>query len=452
MLNVLWLLMFVAAVVAGAATGRLDAVAQASIASANQAVTTALGLVGAMVLWLGLVRVLHEAGLMRALARLLEPVFARLLPEVPRAHPALAMVVLNMASNVLGLGNAATPFGLAAMRHLNHLNPRPGVATDAMVVFLAINTSGLAVLPTGMVALRASLGSSAPGAIFLPTLLATFSAAITGVLTARLLARMPRYRLAPVAAPEGAHPQSVRAEAGAGGAAATEPEAHAHVPASDGALLTPHRFQAALGLAVAALLLGALGFATWQLTRRPQDALSWRHAVRHAVSSWSLLGLMGAFVCLGLWRGVRIYDAVVEGGREGFDVALRILPYLVAILVGVGMLRASGAVDAMVAVLAPLTAFVGMPAEALPMALLRPLTGTGAYAIAADTMRTCGPDSLAGEVASTIMGTTETTFYVMALYLGTVGIKNARHTLWTCLAADVVGTLVATWSCRLLLH
>lgn len=170
------------------------------------------------------------------------------------------------------------------------------------------------------------------------------------------------------------------------------------------------------------------------------------------MSEWSLLILMSAFVCVGLVRNVRVYDAIIEGGREGFDVAVRILPYLTAILVGVGMLRASGAVDAAVTLLAPFTNLVGMPAEALPMALLRPLTGTGAYAIAADTMRAHGPDSLAGQIASTIMGSTETTFYVLGLYLGTVGVRRARHALWTCLIADIAGTMVAVWSCRLLLH
>lgn len=447
MLNALWSAMFAVAVVCGALRGRLGEVAQGCVDGASQSVTLALGLVGPMILWLGLVRVLREAGLMKALAGALRPAFVRLFPEVPAAHPALAMMVLNMASNVLGLGNAATPFGLAAMRELNHLNPRPGTATDSMVVFLAINTSGLAVLPTGMMALRASLGSHAPGAIFLPTLLATLCAAVAGVVAARLLARLPRYRLAPVAALD-------ELPARGGAPALDGPSEEALSPSkSAGAPLVGHgTVQPWVGAATAACLFAAFGYATWQLTQQAEGALGWHAAVRRAVGEWSLLLLMSAFVCVGLWRNVRVYDAVVEGGREGFEVAVRILPYLTTILVGVGMLRASGAVDVAVNALAPYTALVGMPAEALPMALLRPLTGTGAYAIAADTMRTYGPDSLAGQVASTIMGSTETTFYVLGLYLGTVGVRRARHALWTCLIADIAGTLVAVWSCRLLLH
>ena len=448
MLNALWSAMFALAIVCGAVRGRLGEVAQGCVDGASQSVTLALGLVGPMILWLGLVRVLREAGLMQALARALRPAFVRLFPEVPAAHPALAMMVLNMASNVLGLGNAATPFGLAAMRELNHLNPRPGTATNAMVVFLAINTSGLAVLPTGMMALRASLGSHAPGAIFLPTLLATISAAVAGVLAARLLARLPRYRL-PQPAVGGGVTAPTQASATLGG-----PDADALAPSKNaGAPLVNHgTLQPWMGAATALALLLAFGYATWQLTCRAEGALVWHAALRQATSEWSLLLLMSAFVCVGLWRNVRVYDAVVEGGREGFEVAVRILPYLTTILVGVGMLRASGAVDIAVTALAPFTNLIGMPAEALPMALLRPLTGTGAYAIAADTMRTYGPDSLAGQVASTIMGSTETTFYVLGLYLGTVGVRQARHALWTCLAADIAGTLVAVWSCRLLLH
>lgn len=187
----------------------------------------------------------------------------------------------------------------------------------------------------------------------------------------------------------------------------------------------------------------------WRVTGA--QPLGWPAALRQALSSWSLVVLIVTFVLLGVMRGVKVYDALVEGGKEGFEVALRIIPYLVAILTAVGMLRASGAVDILVAFLDPATRLIGMPAEALPMALLRPLTGSGAYAIVADIMRAEGPDSLTGQIVSTMMGSTETTFYILALYLGVVGIRYARHAVLVCLIADVAGMLAAVWACRLLL-
>jgi spore maturation protein SpmA len=440
MLNAMWIAMLLASVICGALTGRLDAVARASTESANAAVTLALGLVGVTCFWLGLMRVLHEAGLMRGIARLLRPVMVRLFDDVPADHPAMGMMVMNMTCNILGLGNAATPFGLKAMLELERLNPHPGAASNAMALFLAINTSGLAVLPTGMVALRASLGSHEPGAIFVPTLIATFSAALGGIIAAKLLAHRPFFRAVPT--PEAAHgahtPETVDT-----GAAQAQVDASAPVG---------ERRHLLLALALAALTLGALSYAVWQQAVGAQNAVGWMAAGRMVLSQWMLPILIVTFVLLGVARNVKIYEALVEGGKEGFGVALRIIPYLVAILTAVGMLRASGAVDMLVAVLDPFTAWVGMPAQALPMAILRPLTGSGAYAIVADIMRAEGPDSLTGQIVSTMMGSTETTFYVLALYLGVVGVKQARHAVVACLVADVAGMMASVWACRLLLQ
>lgn len=432
MLNGLWLGMFCLALGFGAVHGTLDEVARACTDSATSAATLALGLLGPMALWLGLVRVLHEGRLLHSVTRPLGSLFAWLFPDVPRGHPALGMMTLNMASNMLGLGNAATPFGLKAMRALQQLNVRKQSASNAMVLFLVINTSGLAVLPTGMVALRSSLGSKAPGAIFVPTILSTLSAAVVGVLAAKAMAYLPWFTQAP------ADPAAPLATAG--------PDAMPEQPdtASGGLAGAPRPW---LGLMVGLVVLATLGAATAQLCQG-EAGLTGLAALRTAVGRWSLLALMGAFVTFGAARGVAIYDAIVAGGREAFDVAVRIIPFLVAILVATGMLRASGAIDVITGLLGPVTGAVGLPAAALPMVLLRPLTGYGSYAVAADIMRAEGPDSLAGLIASTLMGTTETTFYVLALYLGAVGVRNGRHALWACLVADVAGTVVATATCH----
>jgi spore maturation protein SpmA len=384
---------------------------------------------------------LHEAGLMRRIAAMLRPLMVWLFPSIPKDHPALGMMVLNMASNMLGLGNAATPFGLRAMRELERLNTRPGVATDAMVLFLTINTSGLAVLPTGMIALRASLGSQAPSSIFLPTVLSTLTAAVVGILAARILARlMP---VSAVTAPI-APPMVLTDEAPMDLVDESQP-------------LSPMTRQAKWGARAAwCVFIGSLATGLYRMATNgggdPALGMGFGPALHEALNTWPLLVLMLAFVLLGLGRGVSVYDAVVTGAKEGFTVALRIIPYLVTMMVAVGMLRASGAIAMFSEHAAPLTEWFGMPAEALPMALLRPLTGTGAYAVAADIMRAQGPDSLAGEIVSTIMGTTETTFYVLALYLGAVGIKYARHAVLTCVISDIAGTMMAVWSCRLMLH
>lgn len=432
--------MLLASVVCGALTGRLDLVAKASTESASAAVSLALGLVGVTCFWLGLMRVLHKAGLMQAIARGLRPVMLFLFDELPPEHPAMSMMILNMTSNMLGLGNAATPFGLKAMLELDKLNAHKGTATNAMVLFLAINTSGLAVLPTGMIALRASLGSHAPGAIFLPTIIATLSAAFAGVVAAKWLAprRMFAPQPAPVATQQPLQPPSPGDIDGA--------QALADAPPAQ-----PTTRQRAVGWSLSALVFVSLAYATYQLALGGPTPVGFYEALRQAVSSWSLVLLIALFVLMGITRGVNVYDALIEGGKEGFSVALRIIPYLVAILTAVGMLRASGAVDRLVLLLAPFTSLVGMPAQALPMALLRPLTGSGAYAIVADIMRAEGPDSLTGQIVSTMMGSTETTFYVLALYLGVVGVRQARHAILACLMADVAGMMASVWACRLLL-
>ena len=442
MLNAIWMVMLFVALICGAFTGNLGAVATASIESAKAAVELAIGLVGVMAFWLGLMRVLQEGGFLQLLARLIRPVTTRLFPDIPANSDAMAMIVLNMSSNMLGLGNAATPFGLKAMMAMDKYNAHKGTASNAMALFLAINTSALALFPTGIIGMRAALGSDNPGSIIQTTWVATVASTLVAIVAAKLLCRLPCFALpaTPVEA------RMVRE---------TDPvDIDIDTQAAEEAWVLqsrppPSTIRRGIGL-VALLSLGiAFAYALIQAlrvsTRTPIATLM------DISGSWMLLWLLAAIVLFGFVRGVRVYDAVVEGGKEGFKVALRIIPFLVAILVAVGMLRASGAIDAMVEGLAPFTSLIGMPAEALPMALLRPLTGSGAYAVAGEIMKSRGPDSLVGQIVSTMQGSTETTFYVLALYFGVVEIKRARHTVAACLCADLTGALVATWACRLLL-
>lgn len=441
MLNTLWVFLVLAAVVAGALGARLEEVSRASVESAQAAVTIAIGLWGITALWLGLMRVLHAAGAMQLLSRLLRPLMKRLFPEVPEEHPAMGAMIMNMACNILGLGNVATPFGLKAMQELSKLGGGGRTATNAMALFLAINTSGLAVLPTGMVALRASLGSKQPGAIFAPTLIATMFAAICGIVSAKILAPWFPYRGGPQLSPTGETESIAEPEApGMPDNSAFETQAH-----KDTRSVTS-RWTARLGVLV---VLASFGVALWLEQQRLATGIA--QTLHTLVSQYFLAFLMSLILCAGVWRGVKIYDCVVDGAREAFAVITRIVPYLVVILVAVGMLRASGAVDMLTLWAAPLTAYIGMPADALPMALIRPLSGQGAYGVAADIMRSAGPDSLTGNIVSTLMGSTETTFYVLALYLGAAGIKESRHAVWACLFADLGGILMSVWACRLLI-
>lgn len=435
MLNWIWVAMLSIAVMCGALTDRLADVTKASVVSAGAAVELAIGLVGVMALWLGLMKVLQRGGLLGVVMRGLAPVTRRLFPEVPPDHPAMTMIVLNMTSNMLGLTNAATPFGIKAMIELDKLNAQKGTATNSMALLLAINTSNIALLPTGMIALRASLDSQVPGSILVPTLLATTCSTLVAILVARLAA--PWF---PMPQPE-SHPADLnRSEV----EVPDTREAEATIEAR-GVDATPAGRWTAFVLLI--LILGALAFAALRELNAGADPVS---LFQKVASEWLLALLVVGIVLFGLGTGVKVYDTVVEAGKEGFDVALRIIPFLVAMLVAVGMLRASGAIDLMVSGLSPLTSVVGMPAEVVPMALIRSLSGSGAFGVASELMTTHGPDSLLGTIASVMQGSSDTTFYVLAVYYGAIAVKNTRHTLVACLMADIAGALAAVWVTRLL--
>jgi spore maturation protein SpmA len=439
-LNWIWLGLVLGAVVYAALVGRMQAVSDAIFESARSSVDLVIGLTGIMVFMLGLMQVARDGGLLRWVARGLAPIMRRLFPDVPEDHPAMGAMVMNFATNVLGLGNAATPFGLKSMVELERLNPRPGFASDPMILFLAINTSAITLMPpTGTIAVRAAAGSADPFAIWIPTLIATTCSTLAAigafyVLRARAARREPHAAQEPAARPG---PDAPRA--------AEEPA----LPDTAELLGGPQEPAGALrgGLVALVALLLALGLALELRELAAAGPLS--EALKAVLKGWLFPLLVAALLLVGLAGRVRIYESAVSGGREGLEVAVRILPYLLAILVAVGMFRASGALDLLIRVLDPLTALVGFPGEALPMALLRPLSGSGAFGVMSEIVTTHGPDSFIGNLACTIQGSTETTFYVLTLYCGAAGVRDVRYAIGACLAGDLAGIGGATAACHL---
>jgi len=394
----------------------------AMIEDAGGAVTLALGLVGVMALFLGVMKVAEAGGLLRVMARLLRPLLQRLFPTVPPEHPAMGAMILNIAANVLGLGNAATPFGIRAMQHLERLNPVKGCASNAMVLFLVINTSSVTLLPTSVIALRAAAGSADPAGILPTTLFATIVSTAIGITLAKTLQRWW-----PISAPDAPAAPGTQAE-DATDTAGTDDAADA---------AAGHGYPAwasALALLGVVLLVPA--------------TIAWGDVV----AAWIIPGLVVGLLAFGALRGVRVYEAFVEGARDGFTVAVRIIPYLLAILVAVGMFRASGALDLLIRPLGALTAPLGLPVEAVLMGLLRALSGSGAFAYLATVLNdpAIGPDSYTGYLVSTIQGSTETTFYVLAVYFGAVGVRRMRHAVVVGLLADVAGVAASAFICAVL--
>lgn len=396
----------------------MDALSKAVIDTAGSSVELALGLVGVMTFFLGLMKVAEAGGLLTVIAKLLRPVMTRLFPDVPADHPAMGAMIMNVSANVLGLGNAATPFGIRAMQELDKLNPVKGTATNAMALFLAINTSAVTLLPTGVVALRAAAGSQDPAGIVPATLFATLCSTTVAIVMAKLLARRMPMPAAQERGAEEVHRQERREEQETG-----EVVSGAYP-----------------GWVSALVMVCFLGLIPLTIVWGKQ------------IAPWIIPGLAVALLGYGFARRVRVYEAFVEGAKDGFQVAIRIIPYLVAILVAVGMFRVSGAMDLIITPLGALTGPLGLPADALPMALLRPLSGSGAYGILAAVLNdpTLGPDSYTGYLVSTIQGSTETTFYVLAVYFGAVGVRKVRHALAAALCADVAGVAGAVVICSAL--
>ena len=401
----------------------IERLSKAMVESAANSVELALSLIGVMTLFLGLMKVAEAGGLLSHIARIIRPVMVRLFPDVPPQHPAIGAMVLNLSANVMGLGNAATPFGIRAMQELEKLNPHPGTATNAMVLFVAINTASVTLLPTGVIALRAAAGSTNPAGILPTTLFASVCATACAIFITRFFQRF--FPLPLVAGPDEA--EQARAEPVLqDGGESTEPSGDS---TESGPLWVS---VLALGFVVAVIPLTVVYGRT--------------------LSPWIMPCLMLAFLGYGAVNRVRVYEVFVEGAKDGFQVAVKIIPYLVAILVAIGMLRASGALDAVVGTLGAWTARIGLPAEGLLMALMRSLSGSGAYGVLASFINNpaIGPDSYTGYLVSTLQGSSETTFYVLAVYFGSVQVRRIRHALLAGITADVIAVVMSVIICEYL--
>jgi spore maturation protein SpmA len=445
-LNWIWLgLILVSIAYAAPIPGRMEIVSSAILDGASKAVTLVIGLVGAMVFFLGLTRVAFDGGLRDWFARTLTPITQRLFPEVPPDHPAMGAMVMNMASNMMGLGNAATPFGLKAMGELARLNPLPGTASNAMVLFLAINTSAITLFPPfGTIAVRAAADSSDAWAIWGPTLIATTCSTISAMLGYWLLGKLPIFSArasldaAPLPSTETAAPD-----------AATAGEIDPATGLSAGEVGSAERQP--LGWIGKLFVWGFVGVVAYGLVTQIATLLpsvGGVETIKVIVRNWIFPLMVGGMLLIGVTGGVRVYDSMIEGAKEGLQVALRIVPFLVAILTAVAMFRASGALDVVIAFLNPYTSAIGVPAEVLPMAFLRPLSGSGAFGVMSEIITTYGPDSFIGYLTCTLMGSTETTFYVLALYFGAAGIVDGRHALAACLIGDLGGFVGAVAACH----
>jgi spore maturation protein SpmA/spore maturation protein SpmB len=438
-LNAIWLVLAIGALLVAAATGEdaVSAVVDAIFASARSAVQLVIGLVGVMVFFLGLMRIAFDAGLRDVIARWLTPLTRRLFPEIPSDHPAMGAMIMNMASNVLGMGNAATPFGLKAMSELAKLNHHSGSASNAMVLFLAINSSAITLLPPlGTIAVRAAADSADPWAIWMPTLFATTCSTTVAVLAYFGLGRLPFF----------AHRPELRGEASGPVWSAAEADATEENLNRPSEPETGWRRPMRIGFVWLATLvfLWSVGhsFAIGLAEAGPGGA------IRGALQYWTLPALLLAVLLYGFAKRVRVYDSMVAGGREALGVATQIVPYLVIILVAVSMFRASGALGYLIAQVDPWTSLIGVPAEVLPMAFIRPLSGSGALGVMSEILTTHGPDSFIGLLSSTLMGSTETTFYVLAIYLGAAGVVDGRQALFACLAGDLAGFFGAVAACH----
>lgn len=365
--------------------------------SSKTAFEISLGLTGVLSLWLGIMKVGEKGGMVNALARLLSPVFCKLFPDIPKGHPVTGSIFMNIAANMLGLDNAATPLGLKAMEQLQQLNTKKDTATNPMIMFLVLNTSGLTLIPVSIMVYRAQLGAAQPTDIFIPILLATFFSTMAGIIITSLYQRINLLNKVMLLTVSG------------------------------------------MSLAVAGII--------WGFGQLDKDQMN---IVSTTVANILLITIIVGFILAGVRKKINVYDAFIEGAKEGFQTAVRIIPYLVAILVGIGVFRASGAMDMIidgikwtVEVLGGNTDFVG----ALPTALMKPLSGSGARGMMVDAMTTYGADSFVGRLSCVFQGSTDTTFYILAVYFGSVGIRYTRHAVACGLLADLAGVIAAIAIC-----
>ncbi len=405
-LNYIWVAFFLVAFVIAAVKllfwGDFDvfpAMMDSTFSSSKTAFEISLGLTGVLSLWMGVMKVGEKGGVVNVLARLLSPVFTKLFPDIPKGHPVTGSIFMNIAANMLGLDNAATPLGLKAMEQMQELNTKKDTASNPMIMFLVLNTSGLTLIPVSIMVYRAQMGAAQPTDIFIPILLATFFSTLVGIIVTSLFQRINLLNRT--------------------------------------MLLT---------LGGACTLVAAI---IWGFSQMDSEAMNrWSTTVANIL----LMTIITGFIVAGVRKKVNVYDAFIEGAKEGFTTAVRIIPYLVAILVGIGVFRASGAMDMLIGGLRAGVDACGVDAQwvdAMPTALMKPLSGSGARGMMVDAMTTYGADSFVGRLASVFQGSTDTTFYILAVYFGSVGVSKTRHAVTCGLLADLAGILAAIAICYL---
>ena len=405
-LNYIWVAFFLVAFVIAAAKllfwGDFDvfpAMMDSTFSSSKTAFEISLGLTGVLSLWMGVMKVGEKGGVVNVLARLLSPVFTKLFPDIPKGHPVTGSIFMNIAANMLGLDNAATPLGLKAMEQMQELNTKKDTASNPMIMFLVLNTSGLTLIPVSIMVYRAQMGAAQPTDIFIPILLATFFSTIVGIIVTSLFQRINLLNRT--------------------------------------MLLT---------LGGACTLVAAV---IWGFSQMDSETMNrWSTTVANIL----LMTIITGFIVAGVRKKVNVYDAFIEGAKEGFTTAVRIIPYLVAILVGIGVFRASGAMDMLIGGLRACVDACGVDAQwvdAMPTALMKPLSGSGARGMMVDAMTTYGADSFVGRLSSVFQGSTDTTFYILAVYFGSVGVSKTRHAVTCGLLADLAGILAAIAICYL---
>ncbi len=375
------------------------AIMDSTFVSAKTAFEISLGLTGVLSLWLGIMKVGEKGGVVTVLARLLSPVFTRLFPDIPKGHPVTGTIFMNISANMLGLDNAATPMGLKAMSELQTLNNDKQRATNPMIMFLVLNTSGLTLIPVSIMVYRAQLGAANPTDIFIPILLATFFSTLVGIMVTSAYQRINLFNLT-------------------------------------------------LLLTFGTMILGVAAI-IWTFSVMDKDTMD---IVSKTAANVILLSIIVTFIVAGMRKKINVYDAFIEGAKEGFHTAVTIIPYLVAILVGIGVFRASGAMDWLIYAIGWLIEQCGIDTDfvgALPTALMKPLSGSGARGMMVDAMTQYGADSFVGRLASVFQGSTDTTFYVLAVYFGSVGIRHTRHAVTCGLAADLAGIIASIVICYL---
>lgn len=399
-LNYIWISFFIIAFAIAAIrllfmgdTEVFPAIMNSTFETSKTAFEISLGLTGVLSLWLGIMKIGEKGGMTAALARLLSPVFTKLFPDIPKGHPATGSIFMNIAANMLGLDNAATPLGLKAMEQMQTLNPHKDTASNPMIMFLVLNTSGLTLIPVSIMVYRAQMGAAQPTDVFVPLLLATFFSTLAGVIVTSIYQRIN---------------------------------------------LINRNTLLALGIictAVAAII--------WGFGQMDKEQMG---VVSTTVANILLTGIITGFIIAGMRKRVNVYDTFIEGAKEGFSTAVRIIPYLIAMLVGIGVFRASGAMDMLTGAVKWTVEACGANSDfvgALPTALMKPLSGSGARGMMVDAMATYGADSLAGRLSCVFQGSTDTTFYILAVYFGSVGIRHTRHAVTCGLLADLAGVVAA---------